>query len=155
MSEYKPTKMAWFFGVIFAAGVGTAVVDGFKYAWNKMFEKDFKLELVDIWCRDKSCTFTVTNSGDVGGVMTAFSVDSDKDLNDQFRTTHPVGYENLKPTETLKTTSVAYLPAKSFIDIEFGNPSDYFPKKQICLFGRTQKWCSDSKELNKLVFKEL
>ncbi len=152
--EYKPTRSAWYLSIFLASGFGVGSIELVKYGFKELHKKDFKLELVDIWCRDKSCTFTVINSGDESGVMTAFSIDTEKDLNDQFRSTHPVGYTNLKRTDKLKVTSVAFLPPKTVIDIEFTNPTDYFPKKQICLFGREKKWCTSGKELNNLVFKE-
>jgi hypothetical protein len=153
--EYKPSKGAWFFSIIFAAGVGAGLVDGIKYGWKKAFDDDFKLELVDIWCRDRSCTFTIANSGDESGVMTALQIDSDPILQEQFKTTHPIGYSNLKPTEDFKTASVAFLPAKSYIDVTFGVPEGYFPKNKICFYGQKGKWCNTAKDLNKKAFKEL
>ncbi|MGL1103452.1 hypothetical protein ACSTLM_04585 [Vibrio parahaemolyticus] len=153
--EYKPTKYAWFFSVIIASGVGSGLIDGFKFIWNKATRDDFRIELVDIWCRDESCTITIRNSGDESGVMTALHIDDEPQLQEQFKTTHPVGYANLKPTEGFKTSSVAFLPPKSVIDVSFGVPKNYFPKNKICFYGRKNKWCNTAQDLNKKEFKEL
>ena len=152
MTEYKPTKSAWYFSVFLAAGFGAGAVDLIKWGVNKAIEKDFELEIIDIWCRDKSCTFTFHNTGDNGGALTAFSFDGAR--YEEFGTSHPIAISLAKDIKKIETASVAYIPAGAFSDLVFGNPPDTYPKNEVCLYSTKNKWCVSGKKLKKLIIKD-
>lgn len=152
MAEYKPTKKAWYFSIIVAAGFGAGAIDLIKWGGNKIIENDFELELIDIWCRDKSCTFTFHNSGDKDGALTAFSFDGAR--YEQFGTSHPIAISLAKDVKKIETASVAYIPKGAFSNIVVGNPPDDYPSKEVCLYGSQDKWCVSGEELEQLISKK-
>ncbi|WP_279146862.1 hypothetical protein [Photobacterium carnosum] len=151
-SEYKPTKWAWFFSVVIAAGVGAAAVDLVKFVYKKATTKEFQIELVDVWCRDAKCTFTVANNSDEDGVLTAFTFDGARF--EEFYTTNPVGYVNMAKLKEPAASSVVYLPKKSFADVVVGDKPARNPKEKVCLIGTQKSWCFSGKELKDIIYKQ-
>jgi len=152
LSELKLTKKMWFISVLVSGGIIAVGVDFGKYIYNEATKDAFELELVDVWCRNKECVFTILNKGDEPGILTAFSLDGAR--YEQFQTTHPVIRRGSK-TESLTTSSAAYLPNESFAEIVFGNPPDTYPHDEVCLYSQSDKWCFKDAELNSIISKKL
>ncbi len=142
----------WLLSVLISGGVIALSVDFVKYIYKECTKDSFEVELVDVWCRNKECNFTILNKGDEAGVVTAFSFDGAR--YEQFKTTHPIIAKNSKP-ELLTTSSAAYLPNKSFAEIVFGNPPDTYPEKEICFYSQADKWCFKDTKLANIISKKL
>ncbi|WP_318494418.1 hypothetical protein [Photobacterium leiognathi] len=152
MSDIKLTKKMWFFSVLVSGGIIATCIDFIKFSYKELTKDSFEIELVDVWCRNKECNFTILNKGDEAGVVTAFSFDGAR--YEQFKTTHPIIAKSSK-SEFLTTSSAAYLPNKSFAEIVFGNPPNTYPQKEICFYSQSDKWCSKNTKLAKIISKEL
>jgi hypothetical protein len=143
-NEYKPGFKAWLFSVIIAAGFGSLLADGIRYAVVEWRKSEATLELRDYHCKNEKerflCNYYFENTGDELAYITDVIVDGED--HPIFFTNNPIEVFSEDRNEPTKRAHVAIAEPHKMLLISIAITKKKEEPEEVCFYnGDKELFC--------------